>query len=421
MPLKKDGISMRPDAIKQRYNIQKVSKIRKSEEDKLNEAQKKKEESRKRKEQRNAEKARKAIEEMPLESTTIRPVDDGKYVCINCGAKLPPNGFFRSRFNPLWNTSEKHVLICRSCLSTMQKAYSQMYGDKATAVILCSILGFFFDERAYATSSKNGSFDLSMYVTQIALVNKIGGPNPQANFITNIVRTINDMGNNDDGDKVVWSKSDRDNKRFVVSTLGYDPFDELDISEADKKYCYNTLAGYIDNGDGTIIEDGHLLQCLVQMTTTLLQSKKIDEQMMQLLKAGNDISSIRNLGHAKTNLLDVVNRMAKDNNISAAYNRESRASKVTITSKMVEMEDNDFWDAKQNLFDVRTCEAMKQVATLSTQAILEQLNLDQNDLAQMVAEQRVMIQNLQNQLDEAEAKNINLQNKLLAEEQKEGG
>lgn len=404
-----------------RLDIKKVSTTRKLDEDRLFETRRKKEEAKRKKELRAANLLRKAIEERPLEAAMISPVEDGKMVCINCGARLQKTGFFRSRFNPLWNVSEKTVLVCRSCLSTMQKAYTQMYGEKAAVVILCSILGLYYDEKTYLNSSKNGEFDLPTYVTHIALVNKINGKQPQANFITNIVSVVNGLSNNDDDEEVVWSKSDKDNKRFVISTLGYNPFDEFEISEADKKYCYNTLAGYIDNGDGSIIEDGHMLQCLVQMTTTLLQSKKIDEQMMSALKSGTDVSSIRSLGAAKTNLLDAVNKMAKDNNISAAYSRENRASKVTITSKMIEMDNNEFWDSKQNLFDVRTCDAMKQIADLSTQAILTQLNLDQNDFAQMVSEQRVLIQELQSRVDTVEAENIDLRNKLLAQEQKKGG
>ena len=64
---------------------------------------------------------------------------------------------------------------------------------------------------------------------------------------------------------------------------------------------------------------------------------------------------------------------------------------------------------------------MKQIADLSTQAILTQLNLDQNDFAQMVSEQRVLIQELQSRVDTVEAENIDLRNKLLAQEQKKGG
>ena len=52
-----------------------------------------------------------------------------------------------------------------------------------------------------------------------------------------------------------WSKSDKQNRAFVTSVVGYDPFENSGMSEEDRKYCFNILAGYCD-ADG-IREDGH--------------------------------------------------------------------------------------------------------------------------------------------------------------------
>ena len=34
-----------------------------------------------------------------------------------------------------------------------------------------------------------------------------------------------------------WSKKDKQNMTYVISTIGYDPYDDVGLSESDRKYC----------------------------------------------------------------------------------------------------------------------------------------------------------------------------------------
>jgi single-stranded DNA-specific DHH superfamily exonuclease len=72
------------------------------------------------------------------------------------------------------------------------------------------------------------------------------------------------------------------------------------------------------------------------------------------------------------------------------------------------------------MFDVRTSAAMRQVADLSHQSILEQLELTDSDYAAMVKEQREMIKNLQDDKDRLEEEVRNLTNRYI-EATLEGG
>ena len=58
---------------------------------------------------------------------------------------------------------------------------------------------------------------------------------------------------------------------------------------------------------------------------------------------------------------------------------------------MKQMEEDNFDDAKVNLFDIKTAEAMTQISNISNENIMKQLNLDAGDYADMVKEQREMI------------------------------
>ena len=81
---------------------------------------------------------------------------------------------------------------------------------------------------------------------------------------------------------------------------------------------------------------------------------------------------------------------------------------------MKEMANADYWEAKPNMFDVRTSAAMKQVADLSHQSIMEQLEWTDSDYAQMVKEQREIIKNLQDKCERLEEENRNYANRLIA-------
>ena len=56
-------------------------------------------------------------------------------------------------------------------------------------------------------------------------------------------------------------------------------------------------------------------------------------------------------------------------------------------------------EAEVNGFDIGTCRGMQQVLEMSDASIMKQLNLDESEWSDMVAEQRTMIVNLQNERD----------------------
>lgn len=81
---------------------------------------------------------------------------------------------------------------------------------------------------------------------------------------------------------------------------------------------------------------------------------------------------------------------------------------------MKEMAKEEYWEAKPNMFDVRTCAAMRQMMDLSHQSIIEQLELADSDYAQMVKEQREIIKSLQEQNDRLEEELRNMTNRFIA-------
>lgn len=218
-------------------------------------------------------------------------------------------------------------------------------------------------------------------------------------------------------EEVKWTKKDKQNMKYVITTIGYDPYDDVGLSEIDRKYCYNILSGYCDT-EG-ISEDGHKLQSVIEMTMLYCQCKKITEAMnIELSKQESSDAKIRQLTTSKSSLLSSIATIAKDNNIASNYNKNSKQGQNSLTSKMKEMAENGFQEISVNMFDIKTSEAFRQIDEISNTNIANQLLLDNNDYAEIIKEQREMIQHFEKETDELREENRLLKNKIIDLESK---
>lgn len=218
---------------------------------------------------------------------------------------------------------------------------------------------------------------------------------------------------------VKWTKEDKQNMKYIISKLGYDPFEDVGLDEFDRKYCFNLLSGYFDTPG--ILEDGHKKQCVIEITMSYCQCRKItDELNTELGKPDSNEKRITSLTNAKSSLLSSIATIAKDNNISSNYNKNSNQGQDSISSMMKEMEKNGFQEIQVNLFDIKTSEAFKQIDDISNQNISNQLTLDNNEYSEIVKEQRDLIKNFESEIDKLKEENRNLKNKIIDLENKKG-
>lgn len=216
---------------------------------------------------------------------------------------------------------------------------------------------------------------------------------------------------------IKWTKEDKQNMKYIISKLGYDPFEDVGLDEFDRKYCFNLLSGYFDTPG--ILEDGHKKQCVIEITMSYCQCRKItDELNTELSKPDSNEKRITSLTNAKSSLLSSIATIAKDNNISSNYNKNSNQGQDSISSMMKEMEKNGFQEIQVNLFDIKTSEAFKQIDNISNQNIANQLTLDNNEYSDIVKEQRDIIKNLEAEVDRLKEENRNLKNQIIDLENK---
>lgn len=285
------------------------------------------------------------------------------------------------------------------------------YGDKVLGLYFKNIMLRQDKDKSYEDSEKEGFIHHNSNTTiseKEKIIQKYSDIKEQKNTKQNNRKS--------DGD-TKWTKEDKQNMKYVISKLGYDPFESVGLDDFDRKYCFNLLSGYFDTPG--ILEDGHKKQCVIEITMSYCQCRKITEELnLELSRSDSNEKKVSSLTSAKSSLLSSIATIAKDNNISSNYNKNSSQGQDSISSMMKEMEKNGFEEIKVNLFDIKTSEAFKQIDAISNENIANQLTLDTSEYSDMVKEQREMIKNFESELEQLKEENRNLKNKVIDLENK---
>ena len=343
-------------------------------------------------------------------------VEKAKYTCLCCGVEKSETQFFQNKWSDLWTYSDKKIPYCKDCIQKRFDTYKTRYeSDKIALLICCYVLDIPFYATLYKSISDNNSiFSVGLYMRQLQL-----GQYQMKTFLNTLMSDELKKTDNEVKQEIEskWSSADKTNMKFVIQTVGYDPFDNCGMTDNDRKYCFNILSGYCDSKD--VKEDGHKIQSVVQITQAQLQCRKLDEFInAELLSTHPDENRIKNLTSTKKQLLDGIAKIAQDNNLSSAYNKNSDAGTNTLTKKMKELEEDEYQMIKVNLFDIKTCGAIKQIADISNQSILDQLNLNDDEKLKIIADQKENLDKLHYTVDEISEENRMLKNKILDLENK---
>jgi hypothetical protein len=352
-----------------------------------------------------------------LKHNSVLKVDDNgnrgeRHVitCVCCGKPKYEDYFFINKssyvFTGIWN----RIPVCKECLDKLYRNWSLNYDPMTCCAALASIMDLPYNEVFAKSCLKDGRFQIGNY-TKCQNIRSF----KDKSFIDSI-----DAGEFfDTKDKLKneiesqWEPQDRRNKKFVLNKYGYDPFSSFDFEDPDYKSAFNITAKYLE--DDSILQDAHKMQSLITMVATIIQSNKVETLLTyQYKNIRPDTNEIKTLTATKKDLQSTISKIAEDNNISSKYQKENKSAQSHLTAKMKEMANAEYWEAKPNMFDVRTSAAMKQVADLSHQSILEQLELTDSDYAKMVGEQREIIKTLQEKCDRLEEENRNLTNKYMS-------
>ena len=188
------------------------------------------------------------------------------------------------------------------------------------------------------------------------------------------------------------------NKKDVIRLIGYDPFDKE--AEEDKPLLYAQLIGYIDS-DGNNDDMTRVLDS-IEIVRGYLQLQKLNDMSARAfanLGATGQSGEIKNYMDTKKKVADVISQLAEQSCISLKHNKNSKKGENTWTGKIKMIKDLNLREAEVNGFDIGTCRGMQQVLELSDASIMRQLQLDESEWSDMVAEQRDTIVRLRSERD----------------------
>lgn len=341
--------------------------------------------------------------------TTKEEAVTEKFLCYCCGSQKKRSEFYKSSdpFNSVGVTP-----YCKECLERIARNYnsnSKQFGDvtKQSLMLACERADVPYLENLWE-SSYNEVHDPSL---------KQPKTNVWAAYIKNVkMPQYNGMRWRDgdlfkDDSTVVESKisDDRDvnpevleeldkNRKDVIKLIGYDPFEKE--AEEDKPLLYAQLIGYLDS-DGNNDDMTRVLDC-IEIVRGYLQLQKLNDMSARafanLAKTGQS-GEIKNYMDTKKRVADVISQLAEQSCISMKHNKNSKKGENTWTGKVKMLKDLNLREAENNGFDIGTCRGMQQVLELSDASIMKQLNLDESEWSDMVAEQRAKIVQLQSERD----------------------
>lgn len=337
----------------------------------------------------------------------VTPPEILQIECVKCGKIKEETEFYTNRWSKVYNINKKIVPLCKDCVNSLMEEYTKRFDEQTALSVLCANLDMPFLPELYVDLvKKNSCFTFGMYVRQLQMKQY-----QHKNFQTSITdgELVKTGDRSKEAAETKWSKKDKQNMNYVISTVGYDPFDNCNMSDDNRKYCYNLLAGYCDI-DG-IKDDSHKMIGCIQIVQNQLQIRKIDEIINPELDNPNfDDGKLKSLTESKKKLQDNIAKLAQDNNISSKYN--GKRGRNAFTQKMKDMSEDGYEPARLNLFDIKTSESLKQVAAISNQCISQQLAFDDGEYSAMVKEQREMLSELREKNEALEEENRNLKNRL---------
>ena len=240
------------------------------------------------------------------------------------------------------------------------------------------------------------------YIKNIAMVNYIGLTYFDSDMFKE--KVVYDDEKKAIGAEQIFDASDYDdyikNKEDVKRLLGYDPFEQEAIS--DQPLLYGQLLGLLDAG-GEGNEDMMRNASAISIVRGFLQSSKIDDTIVNLMSDVKQLqqnsATIKSLQDSKKQLTSVIKDLAAESCISLKNNKNAKKGENTWTGKIKKIKELNLREGEVNGFDMATCKAMKQVMDLSNKSIMEQLHLDESEWSDIVADQRKMIVDLQNDLE----------------------
>ncbi len=329
-----------------------------------------------------------------------------KKTCEKCNRSLTiDRNFYLCDNSPLFPSKRFH--ICNKCLNEMFEEDEDL---EVTMMALHAMNKPFFRDDLEASSS------VGAYIRKFTTLPNLMGYDWKSSDFTKIEeskavqkRIKNDISKDSISETTETNNQDKED---VLKMLGYDPFEHEPLE--DRGRMYSALINYLDE---STLEDGFKLQAVVEIVSGFSQVEKINAAITGVTKNVEQMSrnsgGVKTLIDAKKNIIASLTSLAKENGISVKHSLQKNKGAGTLSGIMKELSEKDVEDAQLNLYDIDTSAGMKQVADLSNESIIKQLQFDENDYSEMLIEQRQIIDDLSEKHGKLEEENRLLKKEML--------
>lgn len=256
-------------------------------------------------------------------------------------------------------------------------------------------------EAANQSNGKNKSNVWASYIKNAAMPQYYTLTYRQSDNYTGGMFSIEDMAEDSlPKDQEILEQFEK-NKDDVLRLLGYLPFEREKL--ADQPFLYSQLIGFLDS-DESGNDDMMRTSSIISIVRGFLQINQIDDMIADLVQdprnAEKNIATVKALQEMKKNITVNVTKLAEQSCISLKNSKNSIRGENTWTGKLKKIKDLNLRGSEVNGFDIATCRGMQQVQEISDASIMKQLALDESEWSDMVAEMRVVNQELRQERDQ---------------------
>lgn len=321
------------------------------------------------------------------------------YRCTMCGKEetVAEKKFYKLPYSPDHKGNDGYSHICISCIKDEFDRMSTRYNQKLATMAICAKLNVPFYRSLYESVRKQqDNFSFGYYIRQMnskQYANKT--------FVLTLAEgelEVTKKEAEDDAEELAetnWTVDERRAKNEVITMMGYDPFDGY--APKVRKKLFTELLGYLD--DDELLSDNYKLSQIIQVINNNLQINQYDVALSKL-NPSTDADEIARLNRIKKDLVMGNEKIAKENGISVKGRGDQRAGKGTLTGLMRDMREKDIKESEVNFYDQLISPASRWAADISMQSMMENIQLDENDVNDIIEEQRKLLQEYQDKNDE---------------------
>ena len=345
--------------------------------------------------------ARQAYKTKALENKKdfVLPYEGFKFRCSRCGKEYeaPEKYFYKNIASKRFVANCGFTTICKDCVQEYFLELAARYNDeRLAAAIACSVIDIVFDNKLYdMIIDKNVNFTMGMYVRNALSMSQY----MKRTFVYTLVSHELDRKKAEimDEEESEWDEASVQNREDVIRAYNdVDPFSGYPV--ADRRFLFNELVQYLDDDTSS---DAYKLSVLKQLCVNTLQISKYDK-LISGLNPLTDADQIGNMQGLKNDLVTANDKLTKENEISVKNRSNKQAGKGSLTGLMRELRDKSIKGNEANFYDMLYSPGSKWAMDMSAASIREHAFFDENDINDIMMEQREKIIELQKRVDDLE-------------------